>query len=126
MTAIDTTQQPLLTADGTPLTVSLQKSLRRNKIRAVGLVSLPFLFLLFVFIIPIGDLLLRSIDDQLINEVLPRTFAQYETWDRESLPDVRGPIPRRHDRRKIEARPKHHAHELREVGMAEPDEEIVA
>ncbi len=87
MTAIDTTQQPLLTADGTPLTVSLQKSLRRNKIRAVGLVSLPFLFLLFVFIIPIGDLLLRSVDDQLINEVLPRTFAQYETWDRESLPD---------------------------------------
>ena len=87
MTAIDTIQQPLLTADGTPLEVSLQKSLRRSRLRAVGLVAAPLLFLVVIFIIPIGDLLLRSVDDKLINEVLPRTFAQYERWDRQSLPD---------------------------------------
>ena len=87
MTAIDTIQQPLLTADGTPLKVSLQKSLRRSRLRAVGLVAAPLLFLVVIFIIPIGDLLLRSVDDKLINEVLPRTFAQYERWDRQSLPD---------------------------------------
>ena len=87
MTAIETTQQPVLTADGTPLTVSLQKSLLRSRLRAAGLVLLPLLFLAILFIIPIGTLLLRSIDDRLINEVLPRTFAHYESWDRQNLPD---------------------------------------
>ena len=89
MTAADVTQQPLLTADGTPLKVSLQRSLRRNKVRAIALVLPPFLFLVVIFIIPIGDLLLRSVDDRLINEVLPRTFAIYDEWDRQSVPDER-------------------------------------
>ena len=77
---------PLVTKDGTPLKVSLQRSLRRSKLRAMGLVSLPLLFLLIIFIIPIGDLLLRSVDDNLINNVLPRTFALYESWDGKEVP----------------------------------------
>ncbi len=89
MTAADIAQQPLLTADGTPLKVSLQRSLRRNKVRAIALVLPPVLFLVVIFIIPIGDLLLRSVDDRLINEVLPRTFAIYDEWDRQSVPDER-------------------------------------
>jgi hypothetical protein len=43
--------QPLLTADGIPLKVSLQRSMRRNKLRAIGLVLPPLLFLLLLFII---------------------------------------------------------------------------
>ncbi len=86
MTAADISQQPRLTADGTPLKVSLQRSMRRNKLRAIALVVPPFLFLVLVFIIPIGELLVRSADDRLINQVLPRTFALYEDWDRETLP----------------------------------------
>jgi putative spermidine/putrescine transport system permease protein len=89
MTAADIAQQPLLTADGTPLKVSLQRSLRRNKLRAIALVLPPFLFLVVIFIIPIAELLVRSADDQLINEVLPRTFAIYDVWDRQSVPDER-------------------------------------
>ena len=54
--------------------------------RAAALVAVPFLFLSLVFIVPIGDLLLRSIDDKQINEVLPRTFALYDEWDRQELP----------------------------------------
>jgi putative spermidine/putrescine transport system permease protein len=87
MAAIDTVDQPLMTVDGTPLKVSLQRSLRRSKMRAAGLVSLPFLFLVLVFIIPIGDLLLRSVDDKGINKTLPRTFIEFEKWDRQVLPD---------------------------------------
>ena len=87
MAAIDTVDQPLITADGTPLKVSLQRSLRRSKLRAAGLVSLPFLFLVLVFIIPIGDLLLRSVDDKGINATLPRTFIEFEKWDRQVLPE---------------------------------------
>ena len=87
MTIAATTPEELLTADGTPLKVSLRKSLRRSKLRATLLVLPPFIFLLVVFIIPIVSLLLRSVDDKQINELLPRTFAAYENWDRQDLPD---------------------------------------
>jgi putative spermidine/putrescine transport system permease protein len=87
MTSIDTVQQPLLTADGTPLKVSLERSLRRARLRAMGLVAAPLLFLVILFIIPIAILLFRSVDDSQINRVLPRTFALYEHWDSQELPD---------------------------------------
>ena len=79
--------QPLLTADGIPLKVSLQRSMRRNKLRAMGLVLPPLLFLLLLFIIPIGNLLTRSVDDQLINYQMPLTFRIIEKWDRQSMPE---------------------------------------
>ncbi len=78
---------PLLTADGTPLKVSLEKSLRQSKIRAMLLVLPPLAFLVFVFVIPIGSMLTRSVDDNLINDVMPRTLAAFETWDKVSEPD---------------------------------------
>ncbi len=78
---------PLLTADGTPLKVSLQKSLRQSRRRAILLVAPPLAFLIFVFVIPIGNMLTRSIDDTLINDVLPRTFEAFEAWDKQSDPD---------------------------------------
>ncbi len=76
----------LLTADGVPLRDSLQKSLRQARLRAVLLVAPPLLFLTFVFIIPIGNMLTRSVDDTLINEVLPNTFEAFEAWDKKSDP----------------------------------------
>ena len=78
--------EPLLTADGIPLKVSLQRSMRRNKLRAVALVLPPLLFLLIVFLFPIGNLLTRSVDDQLINSQFPLTFMALEKWDRQDLP----------------------------------------
>ena len=78
---------PLLTADGTPLKVSLKRSMRRSKFKAMGLVLPPLLFLLLLFIIPIGNLLTRSVDDQLINFQMPLTFRLIENWDRQTLPE---------------------------------------
>jgi putative spermidine/putrescine transport system permease protein len=78
---------PLLTADGTPLKVGLQRSLRRSKLKAAGLVFPPLLFLIVLFIVPIGDLLTRSVDDTRINYQLPLTFALIDNWDRKELPD---------------------------------------
>jgi putative spermidine/putrescine transport system permease protein len=85
-TAPATIDGPLLTADGVPLKASLEKSLRRSKIRALLLVAPPLLFLIFLFVIPIGNMLTRSIDDKLINNVLPETFEAFEAWDKESEP----------------------------------------
>ena len=85
--APETVSGPLITADGIPLKESLQKSLRRSKIRAVLLVTPPLLFLIFLFVIPIGNMLTRSVDDKLINQVLPNTFEAFEAWDKVSEPD---------------------------------------
>ena len=80
---------PILTADGIPLRVSLRRSMRRSKLRALALILPAFLFLVTVFILPIGNLLTRSVDDALINHQLPLTFSLIETWDRDqqSLPE---------------------------------------
>ena len=82
----EATAGPILTTDGIPLKVSLQKSERRNKIRAALLVAPLLLFILFTFLIPIGDMLLRSVDDSYINTVFPKTFKEYRNWDRQELP----------------------------------------
>jgi putative spermidine/putrescine transport system permease protein len=85
-TAPATIDGPLLTADGVPLKESLEKSLRRSKLRALLLVAPPLLFLIFLFVIPIGNMLTRSVDDKLINQVLPNTFEAFEAWDKQSEP----------------------------------------
>jgi len=82
----ETTAGPILTTEGVPLKVSLQKAEKRNKIRAILLVAPLLLFILFTFLIPIGDMLLRSVDDSYINTVFPKTFKEYKKWDRQDLP----------------------------------------
>ena len=78
-------QGQLLTNDGVPLKESLRKSLRRTKIRSSLLLLPPLLFLLIMFVTPIGSLLSRSVDDISINTVFPQTFAQYELWEDKSI-----------------------------------------
>ena len=76
----------LLTADGRPLKESLQRSLRRRKLTALALVAPAVVFLFVLFGMPVVYLMTWSVDDKLINEVLPRTFDIYEQWDGEELP----------------------------------------
>ena len=86
-TVENTASGPLLTADGTPLKVSLDRSLRRSKLRGILLVLPALLFLIIIFVVPIFNLLSRSVDDTLVNRALPRTFVAFESWDRQSLPE---------------------------------------
>jgi len=82
----EVTSGSILTTDGIPLKVSLKKSERRNKLRALLLVAPLLIFILVTFLIPIGDMLLRSVDDSYINTVFPKTFEKYKKWDRQDLP----------------------------------------
>lgn len=86
-TSLQSNNAPMMTADGIPLKKSLQMSLRREKLRAFGLVAGPALFILILFVWPIYTLFLKSIDDNLVNDVLPRTMAIYEQWNGQDLPD---------------------------------------
>ncbi len=80
---ISTTNQ-ILTTDGLPLKVSLRKTERKNKIRAFLLVFPLLLFIIITFVVPIGDMLLRSVDDSQINSVYSKTFEEYNKWDSEN------------------------------------------
>ena len=71
----------LTTADGTPLKVSFARALRRSRLNALGLVLPLFAFLLITFLVPIGDMLFRSVENQLVGRVLHRTVAALAEWD---------------------------------------------
>ena len=73
----------LLTTDGIPLKQSLKKAERKNKTRAFLLVFPLLLFIIVTFVMPIGDMLFRSVDDSQINGVFPNTFNEYNKWDKQ-------------------------------------------
>ena len=74
-------KEQILSSDGLPLEVSLKKAERKNKLKAVALVAPLFLFILIIYVFPIGDMLFRSVDDRMITKMLPKTFKAMEKWD---------------------------------------------
>ena len=79
--------EQILSSDGVPLEISLKKAERRNKIRATLLVAPLFLFILIIYVFPIGEMMFRSIDDRMITKMLPKTFKAMEKWDAKDLPE---------------------------------------
>lgn len=75
------TVEPITTVDGTPLKVSLARALRRDKIKSLGLIAPLFLFIGLTFILPIGDMLWRGVEDPIVSTYLPRTAEQLKKWD---------------------------------------------
>lgn len=91
--ASDTTPQAtpavLTTRDGIPLKVSLARALRREKLRALLLIAPLLVFITVSFAAPIADMLLRSVENGIVADTLPRTVAALERWEPEAgtLPD---------------------------------------
>jgi len=80
----DASLQTLATADGVPLKASLARAERRNRNRALLLVAPLLLFILVFFVVPIGDMLFRSVENQIVAEVLHRTVPLLAKWDETS------------------------------------------
>jgi putative spermidine/putrescine transport system permease protein len=80
---------PVLAADGTPLKKSLARALRREKMRAMALIAPLLLFVLLTFITPIGNMLFRSVKNNIVMDTLPQTIAMLGSWEADSgtLPD---------------------------------------
>ena len=72
---------PVLAADGRPLKASLNRALRRQKLRAMMLIAPLLLFVLISFVMPIGDMLFRSVENQIVPDTLPRTVVALRKWD---------------------------------------------
>ncbi len=78
----DTTHTgPMLAADGSPLKRSLERALRRQKLRALALIAPLLIFILVTFIAPIADMLFRSVENEIVSETLPRTVVALKDWD---------------------------------------------
>ncbi len=71
----EVTGGPVLAADGKPLKHSLKRALRREKLRALALISPLLIFILVAFVAPIADMLFRSVENQIVAETLPRTVV---------------------------------------------------
>lgn len=84
-----TTLDTLKTPDGTPLKVALKRTLRHRKRTALLLVAPLFLFIMLTFLGPIFDMLLRSVDNKVVQQIFPVTVTQLADWDETTgdLPD---------------------------------------
>lgn len=80
-------QGRLLAADGKPLKQKIASAMFASKLRAFLLVAPLLGFILVSFILPIGDMLMRSVDNSLVPETLPRSSAAIKDWD-SSLSEV--------------------------------------
>ncbi|MCV2873911.1 ABC transporter permease [Defluviimonas sp. WL0050] len=78
----DTTDTgPMRAADGTPLKKSLARALRRQKLRALALIAPLLFFVLVTFVVPIADMLFRSVENQIVSDTLPHTVRLLSSWD---------------------------------------------
>jgi len=77
-------------ADLAAATTTLKAQLRHHKwlarAKALGLIAPLFLFLLVVFVVPIGLLLTRGIDNGDAARILPRTHDALAAWSGEGVP----------------------------------------
>jgi putative spermidine/putrescine transport system permease protein len=75
------TEGPMLAADGRPLKASLARALRAQKLRSLMLIAPLLIFVLVTFLFPIGDMLLRAVENQIVPNTLPRTVVALADWD---------------------------------------------
>ncbi|MFC0576670.1 ABC transporter permease [Paraburkholderia solisilvae] len=81
-----------ITADATPesagkLKRELKAAESRKRVMALLLIAPLAIFLLLIFVVPIGTLLTRAVQNPEIATALPRTGAALRDWDLKSVPD---------------------------------------
>ncbi len=65
--------EQIQTLNGVPLKKQIARALFKQKMRALLLIAPLLIFILITFVIPITDMLLRSIDNSIVSETLPQT-----------------------------------------------------
>ncbi len=81
MTDLTAPTELVLTRDGKPLKVSLAKALRREKLRSLMLIAPLLLFVVVSFLLPIADMLFRSVENRIVADTLPKTVLALRDWD---------------------------------------------
>jgi len=86
MTAAPARPDTLAADDGVPLKLKLARTMRRQRLSALLLVAPLLLFVLIVFLYPIGVMLYRSIHSPDFGAVMHRTATALSTWNGKDLP----------------------------------------
>ena len=76
----------LVTADGVPLKQKLAQTTRRLRWRAFVLTIPLVVFLIVSFVVPIGQMLFRSVHNTAGTDVAPNFAAEIQKWDGQGLP----------------------------------------
>jgi len=77
---------PITAADGVPLKRKLAQAERRKRLVSFGLVAPLLCFIAITFILPIADMLFRSVENPIVSEILPKTATALQSWDGTVLP----------------------------------------
>ena len=72
---------------GLTLKQKLARAERINRLKAQGLILPLLVFLFVVFLLPIGILLYKSVENPEVVEALPRTVESIASWDGRGLPE---------------------------------------
>lgn len=86
MSDISANNDVLVAYDGTPLKQQLAKTTRRMKLRALLLTMPLVLFILVAFVLPIGDMLVRSFYNPTGSQVIPNFAEVIDEWDGKDYP----------------------------------------
>ncbi|WP_323035842.1 ABC transporter permease [Pararhodobacter sp.] len=81
MTSQATDLDSLDSRGGIPLKRSLAIALRRQKLRAFLLIAPLLAFIIIGFLMPIGSMLFRSVENSVVSDTLPRTVQAIQAWD---------------------------------------------
>ncbi len=76
-----------MTVDGVPLKLSLHRAERAKKIKSFLFLVPTLAFILITFIIPISDMLFRSVHIPEVGRLIPKTIGSLQTWNGTGLPD---------------------------------------
>ncbi|MFB9148583.1 ABC transporter permease [Roseovarius ramblicola] len=79
--AVQDDDGPVLAADGRPLKQTLRRTLRREKMRALALIAPLLFFVVITFIIPILSMLMRSVENEIVQSTIPETVQALQSWD---------------------------------------------
>ena len=81
-----TYSQLISTADGLPLKQSLRKAERGRRFKALMFVLPLLVFVSISFVLPIFDMLFRSVDNPVVSTYLPKTIEKLASWEGPALP----------------------------------------
>ncbi len=68
-------------AEGRSLKANLRRALRREKLKALGLILPLLVFVTLTFVAPVMNMLWRSVDNGVVPQTLPQTVIALEAWE---------------------------------------------
>ena len=104
--AVDAISDEVFADDPRALKRQLKRAERLTKLKFMALILPLAVFLLLVFVWPIGSLLMRSVDNSEVRNALPHTLTALNDWDGKALPNDAAFAALAHDLEAVKGQPE--------------------